>query len=403
MRSRHDASFEPAFQHPAPGQSSTSRLPDRNRVRRSWSPARGRRAWLRPWIAWVGLLAATLSCEIQTLSRDAATESAAVGLPIDVADVPVALPAPPARACEVTGEAIVACASSVAIGFAPEAFDVPPPDSDAYVRPTYAQRHALYQSVILASRGHDDLALRSAHAAGYTLCRRDGVMQWAPEVPGRGWPQVALRLHPSIPLILEAPHPQFDLHTHEEAVYLFDALEARALVVAGTHRCANPRPAGCTGRTSVCGGRPEPYRESDMAHVTDSHFQAAHAALAERFAEDVVISFHGMGAAGASLSNGTTQPVSIHDPIARLASALRWVFPDVPVTSCNRYPGAHRRVHLCGTTNVQGRELNGSPNACSVAARQGSQRFIHFEQSDLLRSRIQLVELALVEAFGPEP
>ena len=77
-------------------------------------------------------------------------------------------------------------------------------------------------------------------------------------------------------LMLAAPHPRFDAITPEVAAAVMQELDGRALVVAGTHRCANAAPSPCDGTTSVCMGQ---YRVSDAAHDEASFVQAAHAAV----------------------------------------------------------------------------------------------------------------------------
>jgi hypothetical protein len=62
---------------------------------------------------------------------------------------------------------------------------------------------------------------------------------------------------------------------------------------------------------------------------------------------------------------------------------------DVPrVTTCNAYDGALVEERLCGTTNVQGRDLNGEDlDVCSEAPSRASERFLHLEQSLSVRAR----------------
>lgn len=67
-------------------------------------------------------------------------------------------------------------------------------------------------------------------------------------------------------LIVEVPHPVFDLDTHRQGADLFRGADARVLLLAGTHRCSNRALSPCDGQTDVCedDGR---YHVSDMAHV----------------------------------------------------------------------------------------------------------------------------------------
>jgi len=179
-------------------------------------------------------------------------------------------------------------------------------------------------------------------------------------------------------------------------VAIFDGLGARALIAAGTHRCASTASSPCDGTTGVCGGDGEPYRRSDMAHVTASAFQVAHQALADGYPDDWVLNVHGMGGAGISLSDGTTFAADAGSAVALVGTALMAAFPDEQVTSCNDWPGAVVDLRLCGTTNTQGRHVNGSPDPCSAASTSSAGRFVHMEQSLAVRSRQDEV----IEALG---
>ena len=76
----------------------------------------------------------------------------------------------------------------------------------------------------------------------------------------------------SINLLVESPHSVFD-GAGSCAGEVFRDTGARAFMMAGTHRCANAGNTTCSGKTSVCTGKSDPYKESDMAHVQDSFFQ----------------------------------------------------------------------------------------------------------------------------------
>jgi len=59
----------------------------------------------------------------------------------------------------------------------------------------------------------------------------------------------------------------------------FQGLAARALFIAGTHRCANPdTESGCSGTTTACGGGSIPVRISDAPHFTGNFMYAGHSA-----------------------------------------------------------------------------------------------------------------------------
>lgn len=161
------------------------------------------------------------------------------------------------------------------------------------------------------------------------------------------------------------------------AVDVFQQTGARVLLLAGTHRCANQGVSPCDGTSSVCGdGR---YHVSDMAHVVDAPFQAAHAVFTERFPEMIAISLHGNGSEDCEtvfLSNGIDGDVQPELRSLQQALAQRGVQVGVPGSSACR---------LIGGTNVQGRLINGSPHPCTEAATQATGTFIHVEQRRAFR------------------
>ena len=272
----------------------------------------------------------------------------------------------------------------------------PAADSNDYAAAPAAQLADLKASVQAAIAGDSGEAVRRAALADYELCRSGTLVRWRPTDAAVGRATIVWRSSAARGLIVGAPHPQYETNTLDEARLLFEQVSARALIVSGTHRCANTEATSCSGTTAVCGAS-GPYRESDMAHVVGSAFQAAHEVLIAAFATDWVVSLHGMAGAGASLSNGTTGAIAAGAPVARLAAALAQQFPSDAITTCNDYAGATVDHRLCGTTNVQGRAVNGSADVCtSAAAANASERFVHLEQSPDVRVARQRV----VEAFA---
>jgi len=135
-----------------------------------------------------------------------------------------------------------------------------------------------------------------------------------------------------------------------------------------------------------CGGDGLPYRESDQAHVTESVYHVAHELFADLFEDDVVLSLHGMAEDGASVSDGSSDDVTDDSLVAVLAAGLAAEFPDEDITTCNDYPGATVELRLCGSTNAQGRYVNGSASPCDTEAEVATGRFVHLEQSADLRT-----------------
>lgn len=170
-------------------------------------------------------------------------------------------------------------------------------------------------------------------------------------------------------LVIEAPHPRFDLYTKKEAVKLFLGTGARALHVAGIHRRNSTVGSSCTD------GR---YFISDAAHWDTSFFQVAHTARVDANANAVTLQLHGYGSPDTEqfiLSEGYAAQPSAGSFAARLEHHLEQgegyevrVFP----TETDR---------LGGTWNVQGRYSNGEiGDPCGTSATAASGTFVHIEQ-----------------------
>jgi hypothetical protein len=201
-------------------------------------------------------------------------------------------------------------------------------------------------------------------------------------------PIIVVNIDPKRDLIAEAPHVPFERGTAEEAIAIVERLGARVALISGADRCASRTHTTCDGRSRVCGGL-QAYRESDVGHNPDSLFHFAHVIFAEAWPSAVVISLHRMGEdkdgvrTSIVMSDGTTDtsgPAS--SAAARFRMELGRELPEPGrVVSCNR---AEDRIHkyriLCGTTNVQGRQINGDDDVCDGGVETGGGRFIHLEQ-----------------------
>ncbi len=203
----------------------------------------------------------------------------------------------------------------------------------------------------------------------------------------RGWGITAINLKGS-KLVIEAPHTLFDTKTEVEAAAFFLSLSAKALLIAGTHRCANTESSPCSGTTGVCGSD-EPHRITDAAHSMVQLFHAAHEVFLDSDSSLVAISLHGFasgdGDPHAFISNGTNKEFSADDIANRLTAALKaQTGMTIAAVSCN---DGNKDARLCGTLNVQGRYANGSPDACHTSVPSTTGRFLHIEQSlDLRRT-----------------
>ncbi len=298
------------------------------------------------------------------------------------------------------------CEGGVLAAFTEGEIEPPGAASDGYLVPGDDTLEALSASFEALSAGDAELAQAEVAVVGYEVCRGDGAEAgtalWRPLVAGSGRALFAWRAVGARPLIVGVPHPWFEVDVLAEGVEAFDRMDARGLVVAGTHRCANVAESPCDGTTDVCGEDAAPYRESDMAHVVDSVYQVAHELLSDQHEEAWVVSLHGMAADGVSLSDGTHEPADPGDPIVALYDALETALPGEYVTACSEFDGAVVDERLCGTTNAQGRYVNGSGDACSEAAAASSARFLHLEQSPDVRDDFDRV-LDAMDSVLPTP
>lgn len=268
------------------------------------------------------------------------------------------------------------------------------------VRPASAAgRQGMALSVAALGAGDAAAAAVEADATRYALCVDDRIAIWRP-LDGSGDAWLAWRSGPAAPLVIEVPHPLADRRTLAQGRRLFRELGARALLIAGSHRCASFELAGCPGQSRVCGSGLEPYRASDVAHNNHSMFHAMHVALADAHPEAWFVSVHGMARPGAIISDGTGYQTDPESFVARVAYALAARAPGV--TSCNPLVGLPLAPGLCGTTNVQGRHLNGGHETCHAEIEASSGRFVHLEQGGALRRRpepvIEALRAALIAA-----
>ena len=294
------------------------------------------------------------------------------------------------------------CSGSVYDRLTKESMGMPSSGSEGYLVAD-GTRLALLESALHAVfSGEHVSANNAASTAGYQLCAgvgaEAGLVLGEPLDLGTGEARFIWRESPTRGYILGAPHPWFDTGTLEESVALFQQIEARVLIVSGTHRCANENTSGCDGTTSVC-GESAPYRESDMAHVAESLFQVIHQVSIDTFESDWVVSVHGMAADGVSLSNGVGGAASVDGPVGRLYAAFSSSYPDEYITTCNEGSGAVVDQRLCGSTNTQGRYVNGSVEVCNGAATEDASRFVHMEQSRDFRDDPSGVGQVLIEAW----
>lgn len=204
-----------------------------------------------------------------------------------------------------------------------------------------------------------------------------------------GWGTYLMRAEqPVRELVIEVPHPRYDLGTKEEGVDMFRELNARALLIAGTHRCANTTYSPDEGTTKACNGSREPYRTSDVAHATQSIFHRTHQLLVPPQGNSRALQLHAHGRTACPdlfISNTTNTPSTF---TIQLYTTMRTHCPHLSVG----YPNdGHSTCPLVGSTNVQGQYSN-TPFA--------PERFIHLEQSRHLRDNPACLIEALKLVIG---
>ncbi len=201
-------------------------------------------------------------------------------------------------------------------------------------------------------------------------------------------------------VVVEVPHPLWDTNTPEEGSDIFQGLGARALFIAGTHRCANPdTPSGCSGTTTSCNTGSIPVRISDAPHFTGNFMYAAHGAGLQLVSPPISLNLHGNASepVDITLSDGTRSSGAETALVNSLRNAL--LARSVSVASCNWPDDGLTAQNLCGTTNAQGRLSNGSPEACTINAVNASGLFLHIEQHLNIRNDPGLLIEALQQVL----
>lgn len=209
-------------------------------------------------------------------------------------------------------------------------------------------------------------------------------------------PTIVLAKMPRRELIFEAPHGVADRATDIQSAIALTRLGARALVLAGAHRCASRAESACSGRTRICGGGRARYRISDGAHNPDTRFHTAHLILTEAWPEAAVVQLHGFGVKGTDawvvLSDGSEEGRPGDTALAgQVRDGIRvWFKRPERAVSCQDPEDARFSYRtLCARTNVQGRHLNGVEDVCGTAAETASGRFLHVEQAWEIRREVR--------------
>lgn len=291
---------------------------------------------------------------------------------------------------------------------------MPGPDSNGMVVPTAAQMAAWEQVIKAVEKGSQATACSLIEANGfpYRLVRftdngNGGKTYWLlkEDAPvSVGWGTYVINPDSlANAVVIEMPHAGFEWRTEEEGTLAFREVNAHALLMTGAHRCANTTYSPCTGTTTVC-GQSEPHRTSDVAHTTQTIFQASHRALAEPGRGITAVQFHGCTGTDCPdlfISNTTCTPGELANRLYANASATCRAF-SVDVADC-----VQPECPLVGRTNMQGRYSNGTfwsrdydPCTQSPSGPSNPEQFLHLEQSPALRQDFGCLLAALKTTFS---
>lgn len=270
---------------------------------------------------------------------------------------------------------------------------MPGAETEGFVRPDPALEPAWQATVadMQSGRCNDDTLPVSLKDAGYALTRLPSdstsycILYEVADANGdtkvdRGWGTFIVNQHPSRLVDIQIPHPLNDAHTGTQGIGLFEKTGARSFSMAGAHRRANAAASTCQPA----------FREADAAHNVHIpfHWTATAMQMADAANGNAVpaLQFHGMAASTcAGVDVYLTQGAStlVEDP-AGILLALKGALQDRLPRWLVTVPGDTPSCGLSGTTNVQGRLMNGVPadQVCTVPASLDSVtgQFIHIEQ-----------------------
>ena len=198
--------------------------------------------------------------------------------------------------------------------------------------------------------------------------------------PDLAWGTFMLSVNHRRLIAIEVPHGRYETNTPSEGTDIFRRTGALLFMMNGAHRCANSAYTPCDGTSDVCGtGR---YHISDMGHVTQSAYQVMHEVFTGEYPEGYSFSIHGTSQSNCNdifLSNGTasnSKPIlyALRDSMNASGDIVVSVAGDGTCT-CT----------LVGSTNVQGRFTNSSPQPCYIPASSNNGHFVHAEQQRRVR------------------
>lgn len=257
--------------------------------------------------------------------------------------------------------------------------EIPRKGSEGMALPSESEARRFIAGVTAVTSGQSALARRLLRPLSYSLSRitdsatgRDSwVLAESRNEDGRwphGWGLYIFAAEAANPLVVEVPHPLYDVDTPQVGVEAFRRGDAQALLVAGTHRYANSDGS------------------SDVAHEAGTMFALVHQAIVT--GDQVVAQFHGFD--GSDTGGLGDIVVSAGEPT-----------PDVPVDSVTEsLRGAG--FDVCQYDGESCTSLGGTQNVQGEWCRTVRARFLHVELSREVRdqsTRRSLAATTVAEAL----
>lgn len=274
---------------------------------------------------------------------------------------------------------------------------MPQHGSNGYKPPTQQQKSDLQSVALQMLNGSCDFALPSgisnimsirtfqdqSNNRAYCLFMEVAASTTLEGYVANGWGTFITYAQASRAISHHAPHPKFDLsttgshgdaYTERQAVRIFKLSDARSYLMAGARRSANTTYSTC--QTSSF--------NSDVAHDINNMFFAVNQTLNAYYGSGdwTAYQWHGKAADSCDndmyLSEGLSTAPASGAKVERLLDQIKVAAPDwkTEITGSSR-------CSLNGTTNVEGRLLNGvaAGSVCGTAASASAQKFIHIEQT----------------------
>jgi len=259
--------------------------------------------------------------------------------------------------------------------------DMPGANSEGYVVPSHKEQVAFAELVIALEVGDlvhaSQIATLNHYKLQYYEDRNDSnainyLLQENKPIQ-KGWGLYVFRVDSASNIIVEAPHPLFDIHTPSIALDIYRALDAHALLIAGAHRNANADGS------------------ADVAHFSDSIFQSVHNVLSH----------------GSYTSSGEVVFLQIHGFQSRDHTG----YPQVVIGFGAKIPSPHFSLanKMMDALNKQGisvglctgdawQDLCGTKNTQAITS--DGAMFIHIELDEKIRKNDQSLITALEQVLG---